>query len=184
MCKETDDRNTSVCIVSVLRLVKLIDVETTPPIDASYTSAELSFWTVVEVNTAISCACVMTLKPLIVHFYPRFLAPSTYMSDPTLQRVTARSRRSSGRSSWQSSARLDSRSTRQGHQMSEIQSPRRCMFPRIDENDTGLSEDGFKTPDIESQRVDSVASTIPDEDATFGGGTLSAPPKPRLRPST
>ncbi|KAH8908298.1 hypothetical protein BR93DRAFT_868205, partial [Coniochaeta sp. PMI_546] len=66
-----------VCFVSIMRLVKLVEVETTPPTDPGYSGASLHFWTTVEVNTAISCACMMTLKPLIVHFFPGFLAPSS-----------------------------------------------------------------------------------------------------------
>ncbi|KAK1764388.1 hypothetical protein QBC33DRAFT_594971 [Phialemonium atrogriseum] len=66
-----------VCIVSVLRLLTLIRVETTPNIDASY-DAELLYWSAVEVNAAISCACVMTLKPLVARMFPRLLSTAPY----------------------------------------------------------------------------------------------------------
>jgi hypothetical protein len=126
----------------------------------------------------------MTLKPLIAHIFPGFLAPSSYMSDPTLRQVTARSRRSNGtgRSSRRSLARPDS-GMRQGQPMSEAQSPRMGMFPRIEEHEMGLCEDALKTSDVEAQRDESVASTVPDEDSAFVGATLRPPPKPRLRPS-
>lgn len=37
-------------------------------------AAELSYLTAVEINGAIVCACVMTLKPLLVKFCPRLLS--------------------------------------------------------------------------------------------------------------
>src|SRR3954470_21465576 len=104
-----------------MRLVKLVEIETRPQKDGGYTGASLHFWTNVEVNTAISCACIMTLKPLVAHFFPGFLAAGSYMTDPTLRQVTARSRRSSGtgRSSRRSLARPGS-GVRSTYPMSEV----------------------------------------------------------------
>ena len=168
-----------------MRLVKLVHVETRPSLDAGYTGSSLHFWTLTEVNTAVSCACLMTLKPLIVHFFPGFLASSSYMSDPTLRHVTERSRRSSGtgRSSRRSLARPWS-GLRQGHAMSELHSPRSAMFPPIDEHGLRFSEDATKSSDIEAQLDDSVASTVPDDELNIDDGTLRPPPKPHLRPGT
>jgi len=173
----------SVCVVSILRLVNLIKVETTSPIDASYNSAELAFWTVGEVNTAISCACIMTLKPLIVHFFPRFLAEDSCVSQPTLHEVTTRSRRSSaaGTSSRQSFAREGS-DLRQGQPMSEAQTPRTGVFPRFHGDDAVLDEAALKNRDIEAQRDESVASSIPDEEPTFPRGIIRPPQ--RMRPAS
>jgi len=56
--------------------------------DAFYTSAPLIYWTVVEVNSAISCACIMTLKPLIQRVFPRLLSPEQDHRDPTLPWIT------------------------------------------------------------------------------------------------
>ncbi|KAK0732455.1 hypothetical protein B0T21DRAFT_290971 [Apiosordaria backusii] len=61
-----------VCFISILRLLQLIKVQTDP--DFTYAAAELSYLTAVEVNGAIVCACVMTLKPFIVRFFPRLLS--------------------------------------------------------------------------------------------------------------
>jgi hypothetical protein len=78
----------SVCIISVVRLVALIDVTNLQAYDATYTSAYMIYWTTVEVNAAIACACIMTLKPLIQRVFPRLLSPSKGMREPTLQWIT------------------------------------------------------------------------------------------------
>jgi hypothetical protein len=64
-----------VCLVSIIRLVTLIDVTRKPGFDTTYTGANTLFWTSIEVNTAITCACIMTLKPLIQRAFPRVLSP-------------------------------------------------------------------------------------------------------------
>ena len=46
------------------------------------------YWTTVEVNAAISCACIMTLKPLIQRVFPRLLSPSKGHREPALQWIT------------------------------------------------------------------------------------------------
>jgi hypothetical protein len=60
-----------VCFISILRLIQLLRAQTDP--DFTYVAAELSYLTAVEINGAIVCACVMTLKPLLVKFFPRIL---------------------------------------------------------------------------------------------------------------
>ncbi|KAK4224777.1 hypothetical protein QBC38DRAFT_286542 [Podospora fimiseda] len=62
-----------VCIVSILRIVAMIDVFSKQAVDATYTAATMIYWTTIEVNAAISCACIMTLKPLIQKIFPRLL---------------------------------------------------------------------------------------------------------------
>lgn len=169
-----------------MRLATLVHVESISPVDASYSGASLDFWTTTEVNTAVSCACLMTLKPLIVHFFPGFLSPSSDMSDPTLRQVTARSsRRSSGtgRSSRQSVTHSAS-AMRQGHHMTEIQSPRMDMSPPTAEQEMPFSGEALHKSNIEAQLDGSVASTVPDEDSSLVEGTLRPPPRPRLRPGT
>jgi hypothetical protein len=46
------------------------------------------FWTTLEVNTAISCACIMTFKPLIQRVFPRLLSPSKGFREPQLPWIT------------------------------------------------------------------------------------------------
>ncbi|KAL2271411.1 hypothetical protein VTJ83DRAFT_782 [Remersonia thermophila] len=79
-----------VCVISIIRLAYLImsTKQDWWTMDGSYTSAHMIFWTTVEVNTAISCACIMTLKPLIEHVFPRLLSPDEDRRDPTLQWIT------------------------------------------------------------------------------------------------
>ncbi|KAL2154550.1 hypothetical protein VTH82DRAFT_3226 [Thermothelomyces myriococcoides] len=62
---------------------------TGPPPDATYNGTDLVYWTTVEVNASISCACIMTLKPLIQRAFPSLLSPSKSVPEPpTLQWIT------------------------------------------------------------------------------------------------
>lgn len=61
-----------VCFISILRLIQLLKVQT--ELDFTYAAAELSYLTAVEVNGAIVCACVMTLKPFVARFFPGLLS--------------------------------------------------------------------------------------------------------------
>ncbi|KAG7293641.1 hypothetical protein NEMBOFW57_003695 [Staphylotrichum longicolle] len=67
-----------VCFISILRLMQLLRSQTDP--DFTYAAAPLSYLTAVEINGAIVCACVMTLKPLLSKFWPRFLGLGYYSS--------------------------------------------------------------------------------------------------------
>ncbi|KAH8908344.1 hypothetical protein BR93DRAFT_944032 [Coniochaeta sp. PMI_546] len=57
-----------VSLMSVIRLVYLIHEY--DHVDFTYDNTTLTYWTCIEVNTAIVCACVMTLKPLINRYLP------------------------------------------------------------------------------------------------------------------
>ena len=61
----------SVCLVSLIRIVTItrMDFE-----DVTWKFAVLAYWGAVEVNLAIICACLMTLKPLVVRVWPTLLA--------------------------------------------------------------------------------------------------------------
>lgn len=78
----------SVCFISILRLLQLLRAQVNP--DFTYVAAELSYLTVVEVNGAIVCACVMTLKPFFVKFFPGLL--SSRASRSTLDSLGRRGR--------------------------------------------------------------------------------------------
>lgn len=78
----------SVCIISIVRLIALINITQYPSWDGFYSSANMIYWTAVEVNAAIACACIMTLKPLIQRVFPRLLSPSKGIREPTLQWIT------------------------------------------------------------------------------------------------
>ncbi|KAM7202677.1 hypothetical protein V8F33_002603 [Rhypophila sp. PSN 637] len=62
-----------VCLISILRLIALIDITFNPGLDGSYASADLIYWTAAEVNAAIVCACAMTLKPFVQRLFPKLL---------------------------------------------------------------------------------------------------------------
>ncbi|KAG8167497.1 hypothetical protein KVR01_003186 [Diaporthe batatas] len=71
-----------VCIVSIVRLMKLLQTENHPSLDFSYDGADLVYWTSIEVQGAIVCACAVTLKPLLNQWMPRWF--SVYRQNNTL----------------------------------------------------------------------------------------------------
>lgn len=56
--------------------------------DFTYVAAELSYLTAVEINGAIVCACVMTLKPLLAKFFPRVLSSRASASSSNPNRAS------------------------------------------------------------------------------------------------
>lgn len=60
--------NNSICIVSIIRLTEIASVRHSP--DWTYDGLAIEFWSMVEVNTGIVCACVMTMKPLLSRLVP------------------------------------------------------------------------------------------------------------------
>ncbi|GAB1309882.1 Rhodopsin domain-containing protein [Madurella fahalii] len=75
-----------VCFISILRLLQLLRAQVDP--DFTYVAAELSYLTAVEVNGAIVCACVMTLKPLLAKFFPRVLSSRASRSSSNPNRAS------------------------------------------------------------------------------------------------
>lgn len=62
----------SVCIVSIVRLMQLLQTQNHPSVDFSYDSTDLVYWTSIEVQGAIVCACAVTLKPLLNQWMPQW----------------------------------------------------------------------------------------------------------------
>ncbi|KUI52694.1 hypothetical protein VP1G_00015 [Cytospora mali] len=52
-----------ICIVSIIRFIEL--AANLYNEDFTYTSVAVDYWSLIEVNTAIVCSCIMTLKPLL-----------------------------------------------------------------------------------------------------------------------
>ncbi|KAK0701241.1 hypothetical protein B0H67DRAFT_595669 [Lasiosphaeris hirsuta] len=65
-----------VCVVSFIRLGILIQSARVPDPDWTYNGANLTYWTLIEGNTGITVACIMTLKPLVSKLFPNLLEPS------------------------------------------------------------------------------------------------------------
>ncbi|KAL5350807.1 hypothetical protein ACLOAV_004378 [Pseudogymnoascus australis] len=65
-------------IMSTLRLHSLYIISVSK--DVSWDNVGASTWSMVELNTGITCACLPMLKPLIVRFFPRFLGSSRHTS--------------------------------------------------------------------------------------------------------
>ncbi|KAL2279884.1 hypothetical protein FJTKL_13047 [Diaporthe vaccinii] len=66
-----------ICIVSIIRIVLLATIQN--GVDYSYTGVETIYWSLLEINTAIVCASIMTLKPL----FNRIFAQSTRQTTGT-----------------------------------------------------------------------------------------------------
>ncbi|KAK4144856.1 uncharacterized protein C8A04DRAFT_11132, partial [Dichotomopilus funicola] len=78
-----------VCIISAVRLGSLVQSTKDKSLDSPYTNTIVVYWTNIEVNAAICCACIMTLKPLIQRVFPRLLSPTSDTRDPpTLDWIT------------------------------------------------------------------------------------------------
>ena len=61
-------------MVSIARAVYLSKLEYR---DSTYELAALSYWSAVEVNLPIICACLTTIRPLLNKLFPGLLGPGT-----------------------------------------------------------------------------------------------------------
>jgi hypothetical protein len=68
----------SVCIISVIRLPALHLAATTS--DPTWNNIGIANWSCIELNAAITCASLSTLKPLISRIFPKLL-PSVRVQD-------------------------------------------------------------------------------------------------------
>lgn len=144
-----------------------------------YLSAQIIYWTTVEVNVAIVCACIMTLKPLIQKWFPSILTGSNYVRSHSLRWITPLNSRASRHS-------VIRPGTNQGssHQRvaSDSESKRGNLLPRVEERDDNQSEHALKVGDLEAQRSGSVSTVIGEDDtSSVGMSALRAPPKAHLR---
>lgn len=65
-----------VCLISIIRLVTLIRIESDPNqmLDMTYSTTPISLWNAVEINLGIVVACLMTMRPLAARVMPRWFA--------------------------------------------------------------------------------------------------------------
>src|SRR5690242_5691611 len=81
--------DSSTCVISLIRLSTLSKGIHTQ--DPCWDNAPAAYWSVIELNCGIMCACLPTLRPLAQKYIPR-LVPTSYGSGGgSVQRVTARS---------------------------------------------------------------------------------------------
>ncbi|KFY31102.1 hypothetical protein V493_01387 [Pseudogymnoascus sp. VKM F-4281 (FW-2241)] len=66
------------CITSIIRLKYIVSYGTT--IDLTYANVDPVIWSILETFTAVICASLICLRPLIVKFLPKSF-PTTEMSD-------------------------------------------------------------------------------------------------------
>ena len=69
------DRHTcSVCIISVVRVILIWRVIESGNTDVTWNAAATANWNTFEVNIAIICACLTTIKPAVTRMFPNLLA--------------------------------------------------------------------------------------------------------------
>jgi hypothetical protein len=71
--------NYSVCFVSILRLQALVVLYQHPE-DTTWYSPETAYWSCIEVNVGIICACAPAIRPALVRIVPRIFGTPDYGS--------------------------------------------------------------------------------------------------------
>ncbi|KAF2744936.1 hypothetical protein M011DRAFT_448271 [Sporormia fimetaria CBS 119925] len=84
------------CAISIVRLLEATKIKSA--IDPLWDSAETTYWSIIELNVGILCACLSTLRPLIQKFAPGLLGSADNYSHklPTIQTWTGASGTVSG----------------------------------------------------------------------------------------
>ncbi|KAK1826392.1 hypothetical protein QBC39DRAFT_269193 [Podospora conica] len=77
-----------VCIISTVRIVTFVNINNGKNWDRTYTGAKIQYWSTVEVNASIVCACIMTMKPLVQKWFPSLLAGSYVRGNHSLRWIT------------------------------------------------------------------------------------------------
>lgn len=157
-----------VCIISTVRLVTFVNIQNGKNWDRTYTGAKIQYWSTVEVNASIVCACIMTMKPLVQKWFPALLAGSYVRGNHSLRWITPLG-----------TARGGDDETRNSTQP---------MAVGLERTTTGASLKATveETEDLEAQcRAGSVVTDDDDDDEVMcsvaGLSPLRAPPRAHLR---
>ncbi|KAK1750077.1 hypothetical protein QBC47DRAFT_124595 [Echria macrotheca] len=65
----------TVCIISLARVALLVVASNSIARDVTWDAASTATWNSWEINIAIVCACLTTMKPLASRFFPRLFSP-------------------------------------------------------------------------------------------------------------
>lgn len=68
-------------VVSIARIIILVKLLANADPDVTYGSSSMFYWTSAEVNSAIVCACLMTLRPLAGRWLPRWFTSHPYSDE-------------------------------------------------------------------------------------------------------
>jgi len=154
----------SVCIISTVRLITFVDIQNGKNWDRTYTGARIQYWSTVEVNASIVCACVMTMKPLVQKLFPNFLAGSYVRGNHSLRWITPLA-----------GTRVDD----------EMRNSTQPMALERTTTGASLKGGGAAAGDLEAQcRTGSVATDDDDDEvmcSVAGMSPLRAPPRAHLR---
>jgi hypothetical protein len=50
--------------------------------DPAFDNVAIAFWSCVETNATVAITCVMTMKPLLAKWFPRFTTPRSHNTQP------------------------------------------------------------------------------------------------------
>jgi hypothetical protein len=107
------------CIVSILRIFTLKD--SIHAHDPTWDNVGTGCWSIVELNCAILCSCLPTLRPLVVKYYPGFASSRSPESSYNRYRRTKQYVRSSSNAT-SSAARDGARFAQPGDETAERES--------------------------------------------------------------
>ena len=107
----------SVCIISILRTLQFIRfLVLRPKEDPTWDLVIIGDWNMLEVNFAVICACLTTIKPVLTLLFPRWLSSSIRSDD--LENAAARRAQQEHRSPFDSYAT----STGKGLELASLES--------------------------------------------------------------
>ena len=77
--------NNSVCIISLARII-IYSRNLNPDLpDITWESGPTASWNAFEINVAIVCACLTTVKPVVARFFPRMFSEDSEESESGLE---------------------------------------------------------------------------------------------------
>ncbi|KAI9754398.1 MAG: hypothetical protein M4579_004736 [Chaenotheca gracillima] len=85
-----------VCGVSIARVIEFIPLLASP--DVSWTTTNAYVWCVIEINTGIICASLVTLRPFLRQFFPRLIGHTDSGFTPNRDTPGSGTRKMSSRS--------------------------------------------------------------------------------------
>jgi hypothetical protein len=70
-----------IVFLSIARITILGPLLSDPGMDFTYNTVPVFYWTFVETNAAIVCACLMTLRPLASKWWPKLVSSQSYSAN-------------------------------------------------------------------------------------------------------
>ena len=72
----------SICVISIARTLQFVRLAfLNPTVDTTPDVVIITTWTMLEVNVAVICACLTTIKPALARLFPRLISSSERSND-------------------------------------------------------------------------------------------------------